>query len=204
MEFFFSSRRRHTRCALVTGVQTCALPICLSASALTAIAECPARGFLEREAGGSMAATSAQGFGLVVHAIAERVAREELSADPADVDQLMEHVDQVWDRLSFRTPWSGRREREELSLALVCFLNWHAASSRRLVGIEQELTDQVTLPDGQQVTLHGFADRIEVDAEGNVVVVDLKTGKYKPTNPAVAVHPKLDVGRASVRERGLQ
>src|SRR3546814_63461 len=26
--FFFTSRRRHTRCALVTGVQTCALPIC--------------------------------------------------------------------------------------------------------------------------------------------------------------------------------
>src|SRR3546814_4431114 len=26
--FFFSSRKRHTRCALVTGVQTCALPIC--------------------------------------------------------------------------------------------------------------------------------------------------------------------------------
>src|SRR3546814_8761145 len=31
---FFSSRRRHTRCALVTGVQTCALPI---SSALVAI-----------------------------------------------------------------------------------------------------------------------------------------------------------------------
>src|SRR3546814_14255193 len=29
--FFFSSRRRHTRCALVTGVQTCALPICARA-----------------------------------------------------------------------------------------------------------------------------------------------------------------------------
>src|SRR3546814_17721763 len=29
--FFFSSRRRHTRCALVTGVQTCALPISGSA-----------------------------------------------------------------------------------------------------------------------------------------------------------------------------
>src|SRR3546814_20350354 len=27
VSFFFSSRRRHTRCALVTGVQTCALPI---------------------------------------------------------------------------------------------------------------------------------------------------------------------------------
>src|SRR3546814_10835488 len=30
MLFFFSSRRRHTRCALVTGVQTCALPISLT------------------------------------------------------------------------------------------------------------------------------------------------------------------------------
>src|SRR3546814_3693828 len=30
-DFFFSSRRRHTRCALVTGVQTCALPICIPA-----------------------------------------------------------------------------------------------------------------------------------------------------------------------------
>src|SRR3546814_5650316 len=29
MLFFFSSRRRHTRCALVTGVHTCALPIFL-------------------------------------------------------------------------------------------------------------------------------------------------------------------------------
>src|SRR3546814_4712138 len=36
--FFFSSRRRHTRCALVTGVQTCALPICYEPT-LEAIAE---------------------------------------------------------------------------------------------------------------------------------------------------------------------
>src|SRR3546814_10605611 len=34
--FFFSSRRRHTRCALVTGVQTCALPI-FSDALLTAL-----------------------------------------------------------------------------------------------------------------------------------------------------------------------
>src|SRR3546814_2522820 len=32
--FFFSSRRRHTRCALVTGVQTCALPISTAIAAL--------------------------------------------------------------------------------------------------------------------------------------------------------------------------
>src|SRR3546814_18835412 len=36
--FFFSSRRRHTRCALVTGVQTCALPIY---GGLTAVSDVP-------------------------------------------------------------------------------------------------------------------------------------------------------------------
>src|SRR3546814_6609515 len=39
--FFFSSRRRHTRCALVTGVQTCALPI----SAFLAGLQHPLTGF---------------------------------------------------------------------------------------------------------------------------------------------------------------
>src|SRR3546814_4349068 len=34
--FFFSSRRRHTRCALVTGVQTCALPISSGLNKMTA------------------------------------------------------------------------------------------------------------------------------------------------------------------------
>src|SRR3546814_6490604 len=33
--FFLSSRRRHTRCALVTGVQTCALPICYEGTDLS-------------------------------------------------------------------------------------------------------------------------------------------------------------------------
>src|SRR3546814_9177334 len=41
-DFCFSSRRRHTRCALVTGGQTCALPICMrtSASNIYAAGDC--------------------------------------------------------------------------------------------------------------------------------------------------------------------
>src|SRR3546814_7508231 len=48
LSFFFSSRRRHTRCALVTGVQTCALPIsgldsggCVGANSLTVAGAVP-------------------------------------------------------------------------------------------------------------------------------------------------------------------
>src|SRR3546814_3363164 len=46
--FFFSSRRRHTICALVTGVQTCALPIYVGVGGLVGIAHPePAYGFGE-------------------------------------------------------------------------------------------------------------------------------------------------------------
>src|SRR3546814_7980968 len=45
--FFFSSRRRHTRCALVTGVQTCALPICKALAGMPAL---PWRGTARGEA----------------------------------------------------------------------------------------------------------------------------------------------------------
>lgn len=174
-------------------------PVRLSASALTSIEECPARWFLEREAGGSAAATSAQGFGLLVHALAERVAKGELPAEVERIEELMEHVDSVWDRLTFRTPWSSTREREEMRLALARFLIWQAsARGRTLVGTEQKLSTRVTLPDGQQVALHGFADRIEVDADGAVIVIDFKTGKYKPTGDEVKVHPQLGLYQLAV------
>src|SRR3546814_1950477 len=39
--FFFSSRRRHTRCALVTGVQTCALPISPNLTFRTPVGDFP-------------------------------------------------------------------------------------------------------------------------------------------------------------------
>src|SRR5213082_3694397 len=45
--FFFSSRRRHTRLCQVTGVQTCALPICAGASG--ARARCVSRRLLEEQ-----------------------------------------------------------------------------------------------------------------------------------------------------------
>src|SRR3546814_11115743 len=47
--FFFSRRRRHTRCALVTGVQTCALPICPATAATSGRNRpAPARGSGDR------------------------------------------------------------------------------------------------------------------------------------------------------------
>ena len=52
--------------------------------------------------------------GEMVHALAQRVAAGELEPGPDGVDQLMGHVEQVWDRLEFRTPWAKARELERI------------------------------------------------------------------------------------------
>ncbi len=171
-------------------------PLTLSASTVEALLTCPARWFLEKEAGGAERATAAQGFGLLVHAIAERVATEELSPD----EDLMPYVDQVWDQLTFRTPWSSARERREVEAALRRFVSWHRdPAARELLATEHELRAEVALPDGETVRLYGFADRIERDADGRVWVVDLKTGKYPPQEAALVEHPQLGLYQHAIR-----
>src|SRR3546814_18648592 len=49
--FFFSSRRRHTRCALVTGVQTCSLPIsCADLESISPLATVYSLAVINRQA----------------------------------------------------------------------------------------------------------------------------------------------------------
>lgn len=173
-------------------------PLTMSASALEGLLTCPAQWFLQREAGGEVVSSASQGFGKVVHAIAERVASGELdSGDP--MPELMALVDEVWGRLEFRTPWSSAREREAVEAALLRFLLWHRRpGARTVVATEPRLQAEVTLPDGQVVRLHGYADRLELDEDGRVVVVDLKTGKYAPTGPEVERHSQLGLYQLAV------
>jgi RecB family exonuclease len=176
----------------------------VSASTLAGLIECPAKWFLEREAGGACKPSQSQGFGNIAHALCDRVARDDLPAGPDDVALLMAEVDKVWGRLAFRTPWSGGRERRELEAALERFLAWHhAARDRTWLASEAPFTCTVDLPDGQQVTLHGRADRLELDAEGRVVVVDLKTGKYPPTDPSLTDNPQLGLYQLAVESGGF-
>jgi RecB family exonuclease len=182
-----------------TPIRPPAEPVRLSASALTSLALCPAKWFLESEAGGERASTQAQGFGNVVHALAERIGRGQLDSDVGVVDELMVHVDSVWAQIPFRTPWSSGREREEVRKALTRFLEWHQRpGARTVLATEEQVRAEVTLPDGQRVALHGYADRLEVDADGRVVVIDLKTSKYAPTGEEIKVNPQLGLYQLAV------
>lgn len=177
-------------------------PVVISASTLTSVEQCPAKWFWQREGAAERAATQAQGFGNVVHALADRIGRGEIDASSGAPDQvvaeLMDHVDRVWGQIPFRTPWSSAKERDEVVGALRRFLDKVRDHPRELVGTEQQLRAEVTLPDGQRVLLHGYADRIELDAQGRVVVVDLKTGKSKPALDELPEHPQLGLYQLAV------
>lgn len=170
-------------------------PVPVSASVLDSMAVCPTQWFLEREAGGISRAHQSANLGELLHALAQRVATGEL--EPS-VDVLMEHVDAVWDRLDFRTPWSKLREHERVRAAVGRFLQWHLANPRRVVEVEAAFSTVVQLESGEHVKLTGYADRLELDADGNVVVVDLKSGRTKPSNKAVESHVQLGLYQYAV------
>ena len=174
-------------------------PLTLSASALEGLLTCPAQWFLTREAGGEVVSSNSQGFGKIVHAIAERIARGELGPGVDVETDLMPLVDEVWGRMEFRTPWSRAREREAVVAALSRFVAWHQQpGARTVIAVEPRMQAEVTLPDGQVVRLHGYADRLELDEDGRVVVVDLKTGKELPSGTAVQQHSQLGLYQLAV------
>ena len=176
-------------------IRTAEEPLTLSASALDGLLTCPVRWFLEREAGGASVSTASQGFGLVVHALADRVAKGEV----ADVDELLGYVDKIWSQLVFDTPWARSRQRVEVEKVIRRFLMWHhRPGARTVVATEQKMQATVTLPDGAKVVLYGFADRLELDELGRVVVVDFKTGKHKPAEKDLPESPQLGLYQLAV------
>ncbi|MCW2757501.1 MAG: uvrD 2, partial [Nocardioidaceae bacterium] len=181
-------------------------PVPLSASALDALMTCPTRWFLEREAGGVTREHQAANLGQIAHALADRVAKGEIGqADGADeaLDELMVHVDAVWHRLEFRTAWSGTREHDRIRRALARFLAWHRGNPRQLLSTEQEFRTVVDLDDGEHVELSGYADRLELDHDGRVVVVDLKSGRSAPSTSSVRTHRQLGLYQYVVDHGGV-
>src|SRR3546814_8684147 len=87
--FFFASRRRPTRCALVTGVQTCALPSC------TLVVE------LEAE-DGTVGFAVTTGGEPAAYVVEKHLSRFLIGRDPAEYEK-------IWDQMYFSTQYYGRK-----------------------------------------------------------------------------------------------
>ncbi|WP_405612660.1 ATP-dependent helicase [Streptomyces sp. NBC_01508] len=174
-------------------------PVALSGSALDQLANtCALQWFLGREVKADELSTAAQGFGNVVHVLADEVAS---GRTPADLAVLMERLDSVWDALAFDAPWKSQQEKQHARVALERFLRWHVMDRAGRTPAATEHAFDVTLEAGAyEVRIRGSMDRVEQDAQGRAYVVDFKTGKAAPTKEEVAHHPQLAVYQLAVGE----
>ncbi|MEW2524733.1 ATP-dependent DNA helicase [Streptomyces sp. NPDC047071] len=175
-------------------------PVTLSGSALDQLANtCALQWFLGREVKADAPATAAQGFGNVVHVLADEVAS---GHTPADLDVLMERLESVWDALAFDAPWKSDQEKEHARVALERFLQWHVSGAHAgRTPVASEHGFDVTLQAGPyEVRVRGSMDRVERDGDGRAYVVDFKTGKQAPSAADVARHPQLAVYQLALRE----
>ncbi|MER5211114.1 ATP-dependent DNA helicase [Streptomyces sp. NPDC002838] len=174
-------------------------PVVLSGSALEQLANtCALQWFLGREVKADAPATVAQGFGNVVHVLADEVAS---GHTPADLAVLMERLDSVWNALAFDAPWKSAQEKDNARVALERFLKWHVMDRTGRTPVASEHDFDVSLEAGDyEVRIRGQMDRVEADGEGRAYVVDFKTGKQAPSAKEVEHHPQLAVYQLAVRE----
>ena len=164
----------------------------VSPSDVEKIMRCPLRWVLERHGGGEVGALSAV-TGSLVHALVQA------SAAGAGQAELEGALRSAWERLDAGAPWFSRRELARVRSMLTAFDGWVRSSREeglRLVAVEHpvqlDLTTEVPRG-GPRLRLKGRVDRLEVDAQGRPVVIDVKTGKVAVSVKAAAEHPQLAV-----------
>ncbi|WP_407660778.1 ATP-dependent helicase [Kitasatospora paracochleata] len=177
------------------------VPVRLSGSGLEQLENCSLQWFLEKDVKAGSTTTAAQGFGNVVHALADEVGS---GRTPADLAVLMERLDSVWDALAFDAPWKSQQEKTEARAALERFLHWHVLERERTTVATEHGFDLTLEVGGVAVRIRGSMDRVEQDEVGRAYVVDFKTGKQIPTDKSLPEHKQLAVYQLAVRGGALE
>lgn len=152
-------------------------PVKVTPSSMESALRCSLRWLLERH-GGAAPAGPAQGVGNLVHAAA--MLAENANADR---EKLVEYVSARFDAIELAARWLAGPEQERAQGMVDKLLRWLAVNPRRLLAIEHEFT--VRLEDERRpIELTGRVDRLEIDEDGRLVVIDLKTGKTTAVSSA--------------------
>ncbi len=174
-------------------------PVALSGSGLQSLNECPLRWFLSRAARAEGPSSSAMAFGNIVHVLAERLGAGELPPDP---EVLLQYAERIWPEVAFDMPWQGAAELTQLREALERLCHYHRTCSRTVVDTEHGF--DVTIPiEGlpadadAAIAIRGSIDRVEIDPDGGVYLVDFKTGKYPPSDVSVRTDAQLGMYQAA-------
>lgn len=160
----------------------------VSPSTVELLDRCPLRWVLERN-GGADPAQLAAVTGSLVHGLAQQ------AAAGVEPEELRAALDEAWRRVDAGAPWFASSEHARVGRMLDAFLAWLKLSRSQLTEVAVESNIDVELPRAgeheQRVRLRGRVDRLEQDADGRQVIVDIKTGKNPVTAKDAAEHPQL-------------
>ena len=161
--------------------------VVVSPSTVEVLARCPLRWMVERH-GGQDPAELASITGVLVHALAQA------AADGADEVALRAELDRAWDVVDAGAPWFSRRERARVHAMMDTFMGWLRATRGELTQVAVEKDFAVDVPGADPaVRIRGRVDRLEADADGHPVVVDVKTGRVPVSEADAKEHPQLAV-----------
>ncbi|MCX2932069.1 ATP-dependent DNA helicase [Mycobacterium sp. CVI_P3] len=172
--------------------------VTLSPSTLQMLTDCPLRWLAERH-GGADRRELRSTLGSVVHAL--------LADSASSAEQLVARLEQLWNTMPFDSPWYADNELDRHRAMLAAFVAWRSASRHELTEIGTEVdVDGVIAAPGEQlpgVRVRGRVDRLERDAQGRLVIVDVKTGKSPVTKDAAQRHAQLGLYQLAVAEGAL-
>jgi superfamily I DNA/RNA helicase/RecB family exonuclease len=168
--------------------------VTMSPSTLQTLVDCPLRWLLERH-GGRDGRDVRSALGSLVHALA---------ADPsASKEKMLAELERVWAELPFDAEWHSANELERHRAMVATFAQWRAQTRHELTEAGSEVdVDGVlaTDADGPAVRVRGRVDRLERDAEGRLVVVDLKTGKTPVSKDDAQRHAQLAMYQLAIAD----
>ncbi|AQT81202.1 ATP-dependent DNA helicase [Mycolicibacterium litorale] len=173
--------------------------VTVSPSTLQTLSDCPLRWLAERHGGGDRRQLRSA-LGSVVHA---------LVADAGSgVEKLIADLEKIWGTLPFDSPWYADNELERHRAMLEAFVAWRSATRHELteIGTEVEVDGTLAEPGDQLpgVRVRGRVDRLERDAEGRLVIVDVKTGKSPATKDEAQRHAQLGLYQLAITEGALR
>lgn len=163
-------------------------PIGLSPSTVELLRSCPLRWALERH-GGTDGDNPHAVKGNLVHTLVQALAGDVPEA------QVRAALEQAWKTVDPATGWHSRQELRRTEAMLETFLAWIRNTRGELTQAGVEVPVDCVLParaEGERaVRIRGRIDRLERDAQGRFVIVDVKTGKNPVSAKSVDEHAQL-------------
>jgi superfamily I DNA/RNA helicase/RecB family exonuclease len=168
-------------------------PVTLSPSMLQTLQDCPLRWLLERH-GGADPRDIRSAVGSLLHAVVADGRKSEAA--------LLDELERVWDKLPYDCSWHAHNELSRYRAMLSTFVQWLAETRHDLteIGTEVEVNGMLTQSDPAlpSVRVRGRVDRLERDAAGRLVVVDIKTGKTPVSKDDAQRHAQLALYQLAV------